>query len=212
MDIASKIVEMSVTLPAVLLAITFHEYAHGWVADRLGDPTARLMGRLTLNPLSHLDPIGALALLVFNVGWAKPVPVNSFYLRNPKRDMVWIATAGPAINLSLAASSALVFRMMEGMRIPTYPPQADWLMEPIFRMVYWSVVINVALAVFNIIPIPPLDGGRILAGILPREQALAYSRIEPYGFVILLGLIFIGVVGMVIWPVISVVTHVLLRA
>ena len=209
MNIVSKIVELSVTLPAVLLAITFHEYAHGWAANRLGDPTAKLMGRLTLNPLSHLDPVGALALLIFKVGWAKPVPVNPFYLRNPGRDMVWVSAAGPAINLFLAAISALIFRMMEGMVIPAY---SRFFMEPFFRMVYWSVVINVALAVFNILPIPPLDGSRILSGLLPRDKALIYSRIEPYGIFILLGLIFIGAVDMIIWPAISIVTHVLLRA
>lgn len=209
MNIVSKIVEMSVTLPAVLLAITFHEYAHGWVANRLGDPTAKLMGRLTLNPLSHLDPVGALALLIFKVGWAKPVPVNPFYLRNPRRDMVWVSAAGPGINIFLAAMSALIFRMMEGMVVPAY---SRFFMEPFFRMVYWSVVINVALAVFNILPIPPLDGSRILSGLLPRDKALIYSRIEPYGIFILLGLIFIGAVDMIIWPAISIVTHVLLRA
>ncbi len=209
MNIVSKIVELSVTLPAVLLAITFHEYAHGWAANRLGDPTAKLMGRLTLNPLSHLDPVGALALLIFKVGWAKPVPVNPFYLRNPRRDMVWVSAAGPAINLFLAAISALIFRMVEGMVIPAY---SRFFMEPFFRMVYWSVVINVALAVFNILPIPPLDGSRILSGLLPRDKALIYSRIEPYGIFILLGLIFIGAVDMIIWPAISIVTHMLLRA
>ncbi|MBI3989245.1 MAG: site-2 protease family protein [candidate division NC10 bacterium] len=199
-DLSSRLAELTIILPPILLALTIHECAHGLIADRLGDPTARLMGRLTLNPLPHLDPIGTLALIFFHFGWAKPVPVNASNFRNPLRDMMWVAVAGPGANLLLAAVSAFVLRLLVGMDLPIY----------FYKMLYWSVYINVILAIFNVVPIPPLDGSRVLVGLLPPKQALSYGRMEPYGFIILIVLIYTGIVGRVISPAIAAVTNLLL--
>lgn len=209
LDLASLIRELAILIPPLLLALTLHEYAHGWVADRLGDPTARLQGRLTLNPLPHLDPIGALAFLLLKFGWAKPVPVNSSNFKNPLRDMMWVAAAGPAANLLLATASSLALQ-----EIPwgSFPATASWLVAPLRMMLLQSVWLNVILAIFNFVPIPPLDGSRVLMGLLPPREAVAYSRLEPYGFIILIVLISAGIVGRVVWPIVSVVTGLLLGA
>lgn len=208
-DLASLIRELAILIPPLLLALTLHEYAHGWVADRLGDPTARLQGRLTLNPLPHLDPIGALAFILFKFGWARPVPVNGSNFRNPLRDMMWVAAAGPAANLLLATASSLALQ-----EIPwsSFPATAGWLVAPLRMMLLQSVWLNVILAIFNFVPIPPLDGSRVLVGLLPPREAVAYSRLEPYGFIILIVLISTGIVGRVVWPIVSVVTGLLLGA
>ncbi len=206
------ILTMSVRLPAILAALTFHEYAHGWVADKLGDPTARLSGRLTFNPLAHLDPIGTLALIFSPVGWAKPVPVNFTNLRHPRRDMVWVAAAGPGANLILAAVCAWSLRFFDGVG---GIGDSSWLLAwltPVYLMLHRSVLINVALAIFNFIPLLPLDGGRVMTGLLPPRQAISYGRLERYGFVILLILIFSGAVDRLIWPPIALVAGLLLGA
>lgn len=211
-DLTQFMMGMSVRLPAILAALTFHEYAHGWVADRLGDPTARLSGRLTFNPIAHLDPIGTLALIFSPVGWAKPVPVNFGNLRHPRRDMVWVAAAGPGANLMLAALCAWALRLFDG---TGGTGESGWLLgvlTPVYLMFHRSVVINVALAIFNLIPLLPLDGGRVMAGLLPPRQAASYGRLERYGFVILLVLIFSGVVDRLIWPPIALVAGLLLGA
>lgn len=206
-DIGSRVREFAVMIPPLLLALTAHEYAHAWTANKLGDPTARAQGRLTLNPLVHLDPVGTLALLFFRFGWAKPVPVNHLYFDNPRRDLMWVALAGPLTNLGLAAVSALILRVFGGLSVG---PGLFWLVSPLVLMLRWSVIYNVVLAIFNIIPIPPLDGGRVLGGLLPPQQAATYSRIEPYGMVLLLLLILTGAVGIVMAPPINLLITLLL--
>lgn len=206
-EISLRIREFAVMIPPLLLALTAHEYAHAWTANKLGDPTARAQGRLTLNPLAHLDPVGTLALLFFRFGWAKPVPVNHLYFDHPRRDLMWVALAGPLTNLGLAAVTALVLRMFGGL---TVGPGLFWLVSPVVLMLRWSVIYNVVLAIFNIIPIPPLDGGRVLSGLLPPRQAVTYSRLEPYGMVLLMLLILSGAVGIVMAPPINLLITLLL--
>lgn len=200
--------ELAVWIPPLLLAITFHESMHGYVAYRLGDPTAKAMGRLTLNPLAHIDLMGTVIVPImlfimrasFLFGWAKPVPVNFFRLRNPKRDMIWVAAAGPLTNLVLAFFSGLLFQLL--VFLDPMSTQGGMGVLNFFKaMAIVSVKFNVLLALFNMIPIPPLDGGRILVGVLPREQAITVSRIEPYGFFIVVGLIMLNPLGImsVLW-------------
>lgn len=188
------------TIPAILLAITVHEVAHGLVAYRLGDPTAKLAGRLTLNPLAHLDPIGALMMVLVRFGWAKPVPVNPANLQRPLKDMIWVALAGPAANMVLAAASLVIYRYVRG-------AGPAFLSDPITGMAYMSYVLNINLAAFNLIPIPPLDGASILKGLLPFRQALAFQRLEPYGFVILVVFLMTGMVNRVFYPLISLLDY-----
>jgi Zn-dependent protease len=200
-SIASKIAELSITLPAVLLAITVHEFAHGWVANRLGDPTARLAGRLTLNPFSHLDLIGGLALLLFHFGWAKPVPINPLYFKKPRTGIVLTSLAGAASNLLTASVTALLYRglILFVLSVPSFLPLLPKVLVPLIRMMQMAVVINVALGIFNLIPIPPLDGSKVVMGFLPPAQANALARLEPYGVFILMFLILVGAIEAVIW-------------
>ena len=197
--------------PPLLLALTLHEYAHGYVAYRLGDPTARDAGRLTLNPLSHLDPIGTIAFFFIKFGWAKPVPVNPYYFKNPRKDMLWVALAGPITNLLLAVASALLLRAMIG--TATLIPESAMLaaiLVPLFNMLVASVWINLVLCIFNFLPIPPLDGSRIVTGLLPENLARTYASFERYGFIVILILAFSGVLGTVIFPVIRFANNLLL--
>ncbi len=185
------IVSLTTWILPALLAITLHEAAHGFAADRLGDNTARMLGRVSLNPLRHVDPIGTVllpgALMLtgapFLFGWAKPVPVNFNRLRNPRRDMVLVAAAGPAMNLLLAVVGALLYY-----GLPYLP---DWVADWGQRNLRNLVIFNVILAVFNLWPIPPLDGGRIAVGLLPYRLARPLARVEPFGFFIVLGLVFL---------------------
>jgi len=190
------IAKISVMLVPALLAVTLHEVAHGYVADRFGDPTARLLGRLTLNPLKHLDPIGTLALIVFKFGWARPVPVNYRNLRHPKRDMIWVALAGPLTNLGLALVSALALRGLIFLQGNLLQGAGADFVRPLSLMAAFSLYINVILGVFNLIPIPPLDGGRILGGILPDKYSTLLNNLEFFGFLIVLFVIFYTPV----WP------------
>jgi Zn-dependent protease len=204
-DLFAKIQELVVVIPVFLLALTIHEFAHGWLANRLGDPTARLQGRLTLNPVAHLDPIGALAIVLIGFGWAKPVPVDYRYLKRPRRDMMLIAAAGPVSNLILGAASAFCYRMIPWAAAGR---ELAWLIIPMQITLLVSVRANVILAVFNLLPIPPLDGSRVVSGLLPVRHAISYSRLEPYGFVIIFLLFFTGIMS----PVFGVAEHTLTRA
>ncbi len=196
-DLISFLQELVVVLPAVLFAITFHEVAHGWVADRLGDPTARMAGRLTLNPIVHLDPIGALMMILVKFGWAKPVPVNPMNLRHPLRDMIWVAAAGPTANLVVSAASLLLYRWSGAVAVA-------FLADPLRELLKWSFFINLNLAAFNLIPIPPLDGSQILKGLLPRRHLPAFERMEPYGFLILVLFLATGMAQRVLSPLVAV--------
>jgi Zn-dependent protease len=180
----------------LLVSLTVHEAAHAFTADRLGDPTARLLGRVSLNPAVHIDPIGTilfpLIAIMTNVpviGWAKPVPVNGRNLRDERRDFVLVAAAGPASNLALAAIAAFVWRLLPG--------GAD---ELIATIVQRALLMNVLLAVFNMIPVPPLDGGNVLAGLLPIPLARQYDRLRPWGFLLLYGLMLTGILGAIVVP------------
>lgn len=192
-------------LPPLLFALTVHEAAHGLAALKLGDPTAKLLGRLSLNPLVHLDPLGTLIFLVPpHIGWAKPVPVDVRYLRHPRRDMMWIALAGPVSNVLLALVFGTIFRIIESV-----PHEMTSIAEmAMVRMVLWSVVLNLSLAVFNMIPIFPLDGSKVLSGLLSPTAAARFQSLEPVGPFLLLGLILLGsfsgvsVIGALVSPVV----------
>ncbi len=197
MNLHNWLQELAIIAPPLLLSLTIHEVAHGYVADRLGDHTARLAGRLTLNPLKHLDPIGTIAFFLVHLGWAKPVPVNPRYFRDPRRDMLLVALAGPASNFLLAVACAILAKLLlAATLVPIF------LRLPLTGMLVAGVWINLVLGVFNFLPIPPLDGGRILLGLLPPRLAASYARIEPYGFLLLLALFATGIVGKLLSPVI----------
>ncbi|MCF6265672.1 MAG: site-2 protease family protein [Desulfuromusa sp.] len=201
--IVSKI---AIMLVPALLAIILHEVAHGYIAERFGDPTARLLGRLTLNPLKHLDPIGTIAIFIFGFGWARPVPVNSGNFRRPRRDMIWVALAGPTTNLLLAIFSALLLRGLGVLDQGSFGALQTYIQftTPVKMMLGFSLYINILLGVFNLIPLPPLDGGRVLIGILPEHQAALVSRLEPFGFVLILFLVFFtDVWSLVLAPIIN---------
>ena len=205
------ITQLIILAPPLLLALTVHEFAHGYVAYRLGDPTAKSLGRLTLNPLKHLDPIGTIAFFFIKFGWAKPVPVNPAYFKNPKKDMLWVALAGPATNLGLAIISAIVTKFVWALAsMLPYSTLAEAILVPLNGMLIASVWINLVLCIFNFLPIPPLDGSRILTGMLPNDLARSYLKVERYGFIIVLVLAFSGVLSKVILPVISFANNLLL--
>ena len=195
MDIADIITTVTVYALPVLLAITLHEAAHGYAALHWGDDTAQRMGRISLNPLRHIDPLGTIAMPLllyfatsgaFLFGYAKPVPVNFSRLRNPKRDMVWVALAGPASNWVQALFWAALWLLLNAQA----EPEAFFV-----QMAQAGVLVNLVMFAFNLFPLPPLDGGRILVGLLPMRMAIALSRVEPYGFFIVMALVLTGVVG-----------------
>ena len=194
-DIIQKIAVYAIP---VIFAITVHEAAHGYVARMFGDNTAYVLGRVTLNPIKHIDPLGTIVIPItmvlltgFMFGWAKPVPVDWGSLRKPKRDMIWVAAAGPGVNLGMAIVWALLFRLLLGLGIQ----------EPYFlRVAEAGISVNLIFMALNLLPIPPLDGGRIVSGLLPTRMSIAYSRIEPYGLFILLALMFTGALSFFLRP------------
>ena len=199
----------------LIASLSVHEAAHAWAADRLGDPTARHLGRLSLNPVVHVDPIGTLLFplisLITNlplIGWAKPVPVDPRYLRHPKRDFALIAAAGPASNIAMAVAGALVLAF-----IPDSPPgdiAGNAFSAPLIGLFRGFVIINVLLAVFNMIPVPPLDGGNVLIGVLPPAGARIIEQLRPYGFILLYALMLTGVLGNFVWPIAAFIARLLL--
>ncbi len=211
-DIARMIQNLALIAPGFLLAITVHEFTHGYVAYRLGDPTAKLAGRLTFNPISHLDPFGTLVLVLTQmIGWAKPVPVDPRYLRNPRKDMLWISLGGPAANLLTAVVLALLLHIILFLFSgAVVGGGSSFILAPLVYILLFGVKINVILAVFNLIPIAPLDGAKILGGMLPRRQAYELEKLEPYGFIILMLLVFTGAVGYVILPPVRLIETLLL--
>lgn len=188
-----NILNLLLSIPAVLIAITFHEYSHGWMAYKLGDPTPKLYGRLTLNPLAHLDLIGTIMLLIFRFGWAKPVPINPYNFSNYKRDTVLVSLAGPITNFLLA----LLFSLMARILAPLY-------IFPLNVFLFSGIYVNIALAIFNLIPIPPLDGSRLLLLFLPDRYMYVMGFLEQYGFVLIAMLIvFTDFVGAVVSPIVN---------
>ncbi len=189
--------------PPILLALTFHEYAHAYAAYRYGDDTAKQSGRLSLNPLRHLDPLGTIMIFIVHFGWAKPVPVNPNRLGNPTRDMLWISAAGPLANMMLALASGLLIRVL---LIMGNTPEQHTAIGLLFFMLIMSLQINLALAIFNILPIAPLDGSKIFSALIPVRYGKLMYFLERYGPFILIGLIFFGqatgvsVLGGLIWP------------
>jgi Zn-dependent protease len=205
----STIQKIAIYVIPLIFAITVHEYAHGYVAYKNGDPTAKFLGRLTLNPINHIDPIGTVLFPLIGIifggfifGWAKPVPVNFGNLRNPKRDMLWVSLAGPGANFAMALIWALILKFSN--QLPT-----SYFAFPLSLMSQAGISINISLMLLNLIPILPLDGGRILFSLLPRAQALKYSKIEPYGMWILILLIITGALFMIIRPFYSVIVSII---
>ena len=206
MDIAALVQSLTISALPIIFAITLHEAAHGYAARHFGDPTAWMLGRISANPLRHIDPIGTLlvpAVIVFTsyvaldsvfiFGWAKPVPVNFGRLRNPKRDMLWVAGAGPAANLAMALAWALLFKLVTLMPIHAYS-------LPLAEMARIGINVNIGLMVLNLLPLPPLDGGHIAVSLLPYPLAVRFSQLERWGFPILLVLLFTGLLGDIMRP------------
>jgi Zn-dependent protease len=190
-------------IPPILLALTFHEFMHGWVANLLGDPTPRMAGRLTMNPLAHLDPIGTLMIFLVHFGWARPVPIDPRNFRNPKQGLLLVSLAGPAANMLLAFLSGMLLRVFK-------PEQSIYLSgNVLLQMILYSLQINLALAIFNLIPVPPLDGSKILYGLLPHRHEQLFYNLERYGSLILMGIILFGmltrisILGAFIYPFVN---------
>ena len=211
MDFASTVQRLIIAAIPILVAITFHEVAHGFVANKLGDPTAKMMGRLTLNPIAHIDPIGTIIVPVmlfilsngaFIFGTAKPVPVNFYNLKRPRRDTALVSAAGPATNIMIAFISILLYILIQVI----FPPSSSSafnqkIMTPLVMMIQYSISFNIFIAAFNLFPVPPLDGGRIATSLLPTKYAYHFSKLEPYGILIVLGLWFTGIAHYIIVPI-----------
>jgi len=211
MDLSPIIQTVALFAIPMIFAITLHEAAHGYVAKYFGDYTAYQAGRISLNPINHIDPVGTVlipvALVVFTAGqfvfgWAKPVPVNFGNLRDPKRDMLWVAAAGPGANLFMALCWALILKIV--VELP-----GNYFSSPLQQMAQGGVLINLGLMVLNLIPIPPLDGGRIAVSLLPHRLAYQFAMIEPYGLIIIVMLLATRVLGAVIWPLVTLCRNVI---
>lgn len=214
----NTLLDILIAAPPLLLAIILHEMAHGWMAMKLGDPTAYKLGRITLNPLRHIDPVMTImipGLLIlagspFIFGGAKPVPVNPAHFKNPRREMAYVALAGPATNLLLAIGFYLLFRAFTQL----FPLFAELPTLPLLVLTMWlinSVLINILLAVFNLLPVPPLDGGRIAVGFLPLNLARYWAKLEPIGLIIVLLLLFSGAIEVILQPVLELSARFLLQ-
>ncbi len=200
MDI--NLAQILISFLVLVFSLTVHESAHAWAADRLGDPTARMLGRISLNPLVHADPIGTLLFPLIGllthaplIGWAKPVPVATWRFGNPRRDYLLVAAAGPASNLSLALVAAVALRLLPA---ATSGAAGVRVLEPVATIVFAALVVNLLLAIFNMLPVPPLDGGTVLAGLLPERLAAGFDRLRPYGFLLLYALMFSGGFSLVV--------------
>ena len=215
MQLEALALKIAISAVPIIFAITVHEAAHGYAAKFFGDLTAEKLGRITLNPLKHIDPLGtvilpAITLMVGGVlfGWAKPVPVNFGNLRNPKKDMLWVAAAGPASNLVMAILWGILLGFVKrGLDAGEFPTAAYLFVE----MAYVGITINIVLMVLNLLPLPPLDGGRIAVSLLPNHLAIQLSRTEKYGFVILIALMFMGVLGKILSPFIGFFQEIIFR-
>jgi Zn-dependent protease len=214
-DVASVLIQFAV----LLFSLSLHEAAHAWMADSLGDYTARSLGRVTLNPLAHVDPIGTIIFPILQmlthlplIGWAKPVPINPVHLKNPQRDQIWISIAGPGANLLAGAVSFVVLAILKltsaqagGLMIHMIHsfqiPHEKTIIAPLMGMIFFALIINLALALFNLIPIPPLDGHWMLYAILPYNAARGLEKVGSYGFILLYGLMFLGVFQVIFIPV-----------
>lgn len=209
--------EIILLIPILLMSLSFHEFSHGYVSDKLGDPTPRSMGRLTLNPLAHLDFMGSLVLILTRrFGWAKPVPINPRYYRDPRQGMMLVGMAGPGANFALAALFSLIFRsvlMLSGASLQGMSQiRASSLTATIVQFLFLAILINLSLAVFNLLPVPPLDGSKILRGLLPPRYDRYFNMLEgPMGMVVLLLLAYTGILWKIIGPVVNLLMGLLIR-
>lgn len=209
-----NIATIAIQILVIFFALSVHESAHGWMAEKFGDPTARMQGRITLNPIAHIDPVGTIIVPVFLAimgapvfGWAKPVMVNPYNLKNPKRDNIYISAAGPGSNLIIAFLGIILFIILKNMGIISVMSVQSSVIAAVVLLLINLILINVFLAVFNLIPVPPLDGSGIVEGLLKGEALDSYLKIKPYGFLILLAIIYLGIFEKIANPIMRLVLN-----